>query len=195
MRGPKGWENINFFYHFFSVPTDANRLGRPEGYLIIRMDIHDWLYCRQPLRVDKLLASSTGMEHPVSISAPCAVRTQYSTIFIQKNEIEAMRTRLLLLFTSTCSAVFLLGCTQRLMDGSLGGWHHMLGYGYGGMFMWLIFLILAGVIVYLIFERRRRTGPTDGATGERPIDILKRRFAAGELTQEEYDRLKKEIES
>lgn len=71
----------------------------------------------------------------------------------------------------------------------------MMGYGYGGMFMWLIFLILAGVIIYFVFERSRRGRTPDGTTGESPIDIIKRRYAAGEITKEEYDRLKKEIES
>lgn len=98
-------------------------------------------------------------------------------------------------FTAACSAGF-LGCVRRPVDGSAGDWHHMMGYGnYGGMFMWLILLILAGVIVYFIFERSRRSRTPGGATGESPVDILKRRYASGEITREEFDRLKKEIES
>jgi putative membrane protein len=109
------------------------------------------------------------------------------------SEVETMKTHLPV-FTAACSAGF-LGCVRRPVDGSAGDWHHMMGYGnYGGMFMWLILLILAGVIVYFIFERSRRSRTPGGAAGESPVDILKRRYASGEITREEFDRLKKEIE-
>jgi len=40
--------------------------------------------------------------------------------------------------------------------GPMGGWEpgHMMnyGFGYGGMFMWLIFLIVLGVVIYFIVQ-------------------------------------------
>ena len=72
----------------------------------------------------------------------------------------------------------------------------MMGYGgYGGMFMWLIFIIIAGVVVYFIFERSKRAGNLGDSAGESAVEILKRRYAKGEITKEEFDRMKKEIES
>ncbi len=82
------------------------------------------------------------------------------------------------------------------MDRSMGGWGHMMGYGgYGGMFMWLILIIIAGVIIYFVINRNKRTGNPDESTGASPVEILKRRYASGEISKEEFDRLKKEIES
>ena len=34
----------------------------------------------------------------------------------------------------------------------MGNWGHMLGYGYGGGFMWLIALLLVGVVIYFLLQ-------------------------------------------
>lgn len=100
-------------------------------------------------------------------------------------------------FKSTISAIlFFVGCTRHPMDGSMREWDHMMGYGnYGGIFMWLIWIIIVGVIVYLVVNRRKTGGIPEGPATERPADILKRRYARGEITKEEYERLKKDIEN
>ena len=72
----------------------------------------------------------------------------------------------------------------------------MMGYGgYGGMFMWLILILFAGVVIYVVFNRSKRTGNPTDSTRESPTEILKRRYAKGEITRKEFDRLKKDIES
>lgn len=82
------------------------------------------------------------------------------------------------------------------MDSSTSGWGHMMGYGsYGGMFMWLILIILAGVVIYFIFNQGKRTGNPPDPTRESPVEILKRRYANGEISKEEFDRIKKDLES
>jgi putative membrane protein len=76
------------------------------------------------------------------------------------------------------------------------GWDHMMGYGsYGGMLMWVILIIIAGVIIYFVIERSKKSGNLEGSTRESPMEILKMRYAKGEITKEEFDRIKKEIES
>lgn len=68
-------------------------------------------------------------------------------------------------------------------------WGHMT-WGYGGMFMWLILLVLIGFVVYFVV----RSGKWPGRDGEEtPLEILKKRYARGEITQDEYDRMKKEL--
>lgn len=94
-------------------------------------------------------------------------------------------------------AVFILGgCTRHPMDASMRGWDHMMGYGnYGGFFMWLIWIVIIGAIFYLIVNRSRTVrGPQDPQT-ESAVDILKKRYARGEITQEEFEKLKKDIET
>lgn len=99
-------------------------------------------------------------------------------------------------FWPTVSAIFFfVGCTRHPMDGSMRGWDHMMGYGnYGGIFMWLIWIIVIGAIVYLVINRSKTSGKPGGLATDRPEDILKRRYARGEINKEEYKRLKSDIE-
>lgn len=70
----------------------------------------------------------------------------------------------------------------------MDGWGHMT-WGYGGVFMWLILLVLIGVAVYFVI----RSDKGRGWGGETPLEILKKRYARGEITQDEYDRMKKDL--
>jgi len=67
------------------------------------------------------------------------------------------------------------------------------GFGYGGMFMWIIFLIVIGLLIYFIVKAQKTKGqmPTPR---ESSLDILKRRYAKGEITKEEFERMKKDLE-
>ena len=72
----------------------------------------------------------------------------------------------------------------------------MMGYGgLGGMFMWLIWIVIAAVIIYLVFNLSKRNKISIDSAEQSPIEILKRRYAKGEITKEEFDRIKKEIET
>ena len=75
-------------------------------------------------------------------------------------------------------------------------WDHMQGYGvmgFGGIFGIIVWLLLvAGLIVGIVWlvsssNTRDRGGPT-------ALEILKRRYASGDITEEEYHRMKKELE-
>jgi len=71
------------------------------------------------------------------------------------------------------------------------GWHFGMGFGWiFAVLFWVVILIgLAAVGRWFFFGR-------DGFTGQdRPLDILKRRYARGELTREEYERMRREIET
>jgi putative membrane protein len=59
--------------------------------------------------------------------------------------------------------------------------------------MWIIFLIVIGFLIYFIVQARKTNGRTS-TQDENPLDILKRRYAKGEVTREEYERMKKDIE-
>ena len=85
------------------------------------------------------------------------------------------------------------GCTRRPMDHPMGNWDYMMRpWGYGGIFMWLILIVILVVVVYFLFERKKSE---DGDVPERetPLEILKKRYAKGEITKEEFDRMKDEI--
>ncbi|MBE0431871.1 SHOCT domain-containing protein [candidate division WOR-3 bacterium] len=72
----------------------------------------------------------------------------------------------------------------------MGDWDHMT-WGYGGVLMWLILLVLIGVVVYFVV--RSNKWPRRGGE-ETPLEILKKRYARGEITKDEYDRMKKDLE-
>lgn len=69
-------------------------------------------------------------------------------------------------------------------------WGH--GYsGIGGILMWLIPIVLVGILVYSLVHRNdsaRRDDPR-----ETPLEILKKRYAKGEISREEFERMRREI--
>ena len=90
------------------------------------------------------------------------------------------------------SVMFLIlssvACTPDLDTGHMGDWNHMMSYG-GGAIMWFLFLILVAVVVYLVIQSTKsRTG--DSAPRETAMDILKKRFAKGEISKEEFEEKK-----
>ncbi len=76
-----------------------------------------------------------------------------------------------------------------------GGWGPMMhyGFGYGGMFMGIIFLVGIGLLIYFIVQARKMKDQTP-TRNESHLDILKRRYAKGEIAKEEYERMKKDLE-
>ena len=71
--------------------------------------------------------------------------------------------------------------------------HHYMGYG---RFMMWIGLILIIVVIVILFKN---TGMLEGNSNGRntssksPLDILKERYARGEISEEEYERMKKNL--
>lgn len=71
----------------------------------------------------------------------------------------------------------------------------MMGSGEGGMFfaggfMWIFWLLIFIALVYVI---KAAIGNSDEKY-ESPLEILKKRFAKGEIDEEEYLRRRKELE-
>ena len=61
--------------------------------------------------------------------------------------------------------------------------NHMMGYGfYGGYILFFIFLILLGVITYIVIKNRRTANPEV----MKLITYLKYNFANGKISKEEY---------
>jgi putative membrane protein len=60
------------------------------------------------------------------------------------------------------------------------------------MFVFWGLIIIGLVLVVRWLLDRGRPGSGQG-TGEPPLDILKRRYARGEISKEEYDRMKQDL--
>jgi len=96
------------------------------------------------------------------------------------------------------TAGLLMSCARDgFGPGEPGGWgpmmHYGYGYGYGGIFMGILFMIIIAVLVYFIIQALSTKGRPQ-MQNENPLDILKRRYAKGEITREEYEKMKKDIE-
>ena len=74
--------------------------------------------------------------------------------------------------------------------GHMWGWEGGMGYGYGGSYMWILLLVVIGLLVFLILQNVQSGSRTDQ---ESPLDILKKRFAKGEITKEEYEEMKRKL--
>jgi putative membrane protein len=73
-----------------------------------------------------------------------------------------------------------------------GNWGNC-GWGMGFGWIWMILfwgLVIAG-IAFIVQTITRGTGKTKSE--ETPLDILKKRYAKGEITKEEFERMKEDL--
>lgn len=64
------------------------------------------------------------------------------------------------------------------------------GAGFGGLF----WIGLIGLVIWLIVKNNNERTFIPPNIGETPLDILKRRYAKGEISQEDFERMKKDLE-
>ena len=67
----------------------------------------------------------------------------------------------------------------------------MMDYGFGGIFIWVIFLVIIVFVVYFIIHATKSRIPGK----ETPLEVLKKRYARGEITKDEFQRIKKDLEA
>jgi len=73
------------------------------------------------------------------------------------------------------------------MDGMSNAWGLEIGYG------WIISLIVLVIIIVLMAESGRRRKNARNQKFNSPLDILKTRYAKGEISQNEFDEKRKQI--
>ena len=71
-----------------------------------------------------------------------------------------------------------------------GGWH-MMG-GYGGLLMWILLIVGIVLVVFLVMQLTKSNGPQNKSQ-ETALDILKKRYARGEINKEEFERMKQDM--
>ncbi len=79
-----------------------------------------------------------------------------------------------------------------------GGWWNrgmwpFHNYGYGGFIMWIILLIIVALGIYFFIQYSKSRGLPGQRQDETALDILKKRYASGEIDKDEFDRMKKEL--
>lgn len=77
---------------------------------------------------------------------------------------------------------------QHMMDGWGGG------FGMGLMVLfWLLVLGLIGTLIWFLIQKGSQS--PSNSSSESSLEILKKRYARGEIDEEQYRRMKKEINS
>lgn len=65
------------------------------------------------------------------------------------------------------------------------------GFGFGHGFMWLFWILV--VVALIAFAKSSGSGTTP-STPESALDILKKRYARGEIDEEEYERRRQTLQ-
>lgn len=80
--------------------------------------------------------------------------------------------------------------------------HDMMDWGMGaGMLGWILVLVIIVLLVLAIFRQGGglatpdRSQKSEHADLETPLDILKKRYARGEISKEEFEQMKRDISS
>ena len=68
------------------------------------------------------------------------------------------------------------------------------GMGFGGSFMWLFWII---VIVVILWAIKAATGNSNNSPDRQKsaLDIIKQRYAKGEIDQQEFEQKRKDLEA
>lgn len=74
-----------------------------------------------------------------------------------------------------------------MMDGWSGG-----GGAWWGLFSFVFMALVIGGTTLLVIWGVRQTGPSSG--GDMPLDILKRRYARGEIARDQYEQMRRDLE-
>ena len=77
----------------------------------------------------------------------------------------------------------------------------MMGNGMmgGGMGIWMLLsmvfwvLVIAGIILLVVWAVQKAMGGGAGRTGDSALEILKKRYARGEISKEEYEEKKRDL--
>ncbi len=68
-------------------------------------------------------------------------------------------------------------------------------HGFGMLWGWVVGILILAAIVIIIVRVVGRQGGEKQAQGRAPLDILKERYAKGEIDQIEFEERKKHLES
>lgn len=72
------------------------------------------------------------------------------------------------------------------------GCDHM-GWGWGGGFMMIFWVVLTVAVIYWIIRAANHNVNQPASVPESALEILKKRYARGEISKEEFEERKKDL--
>ena len=70
---------------------------------------------------------------------------------------------------------------------------HGYGHGWGMIWGWIIGLIVLVALIWIIVKVASKNGRTPGDRDKTPVEILKERYARGEIEKKEYEERRKDL--
>jgi putative membrane protein len=71
--------------------------------------------------------------------------------------------------------------------------HGFNGMGFGMGWAWIVGIVIIGVIVWIVIKVANLNTPTGPPVNKSALDILKERYARGEISKKEFEEKKIEI--
>ena len=65
---------------------------------------------------------------------------------------------------------------------------------FGGGFMWIIWIFLIFILIWFVKSVTDSSSGNKNISEESPLEILKKRYARGEIEEQEYERRRKDLE-
>lgn len=72
---------------------------------------------------------------------------------------------------------------------------HMFDWGFGGIMMLVFWGAIIWFIVWLVKEHKEESDKNNSSHDKSAMDILKERYAKGEINKEEFEEKKKDLNS
>lgn len=72
-----------------------------------------------------------------------------------------------------------------MMGGGMGGWMLL------GVIFWI--LLIAGAVLLVVWAVQKAAGSGAGRTEESALEILRKRYARGEISKEEFEEKKRDL--
>ena len=63
----------------------------------------------------------------------------------------------------------------------------------GGIIMWILTVVLSIILIYFLYSSIKHRNSGKVSDSQDPVAILKARLARGEISEEEYERLKSRV--
>ena len=79
---------------------------------------------------------------------------------------------------------------QAHRDGHIGDHGHMMSLWGGEVFVWVFLVVVIGVLAYILLQNLR-SEHRPGSFDETSLEVLKKRYARGEITKDEYGEMRR----
>lgn len=72
-------------------------------------------------------------------------------------------------------------------------WYDHMNWGWGGGLMMIVWVVLIAAVIYWLIRAANRNGNQPTSQPESAMDILKKRYARGEISKEDFEERKKDL--